>query len=175
MRVRDGAIAASRFFSEIAGALNLDLGEVLFSETGSDFAILPGKVDVTKAYFTGKPGGKIRNLGLVGTTRFDGSIEYGIDVAAIRESIGSKRIRKVLEGIETVAGSGIVPLKLTGTIKSPKLTLSAPDAGGLLDRVLGTEGKEGEPAADAGKAVEDVLDLFRKKERKKKEPKKTDG
>jgi len=175
VRVRDGGIAASRFFSEIAGALDLDLGEVLFSEMGSDFAILPGKVDVTKAYFTGKPGGKLRNLGLVGTTRFDGTIEFGLDVTAIRESIGSKRIRRVLEGIEKVAGSGILPLKVTGTLKSPKLTLSAPDAGGILDRVLGGEGKEeGDPAADAGKAVEDVFDLFRKKDRKK-ERKKPDG
>ena len=149
VRVRDGGHRGEPVLLRDRRCPRSDLGEVLFSEMGSDSPSFPGRSNVTKAYFTGKPGGKLRNLGLVGTTRFDGSdrvrprwrrrhrAEHRLEENPESSRRGSRRWR----------GADRFP-EGHGDPEVPETHASAPDAGGILDRVLGGEGKEeGDPAA----------------------------
>jgi hypothetical protein len=161
LRVRDGGVSASRFFQDAAKHIGLDLEEVLFSEMGSDFEIADEKVRCEKVFLVGKEGSKLRNLGLKGETTFDGRLDFGVDLAAIEETVGSKRIRRILETARKVMGDSVFPLKLKGTLRSPELALEAPQGFPGLDAVLDEEKK--------GVDVKDILDAFRSRRKKDKD------
>jgi hypothetical protein len=126
---------------------------VAFAELGSDFAIGAGRIDASKVFITGKPGSKVRNLGLKGYTTLDRQIEFGVDLAALRETVGSKRIGRILETAKKVLGDDVLPIKLTGTLSEPKLTL---------------ELKESALPGEADLPVGEILDLFKRKKKEKK-------
>lgn len=153
VRVRDGTLSASRFFHQAAELIDFQLAEVAFAELGSDFAIGAGRIDASKVFITGKPGSKVRNLGLKGYTTLDRQIEFGVDLAALRETVGSKRIGRILETAKKVLGDDVLPIKLTGTLSEPKLTL---------------ELKESALPGEADLPVGEILDLFKRKKKEKK-------
>jgi hypothetical protein len=147
LRVREGKLRGSKVFAEASRLLGSTLGETLFSELGSDFALGGGKVEASKVFLLGKEGGKVRNLGLAGFVRLDQRLELGLDLGALQETIGDKKIRRILEDAVKVLGKSSLPLKLKGTLQKPELALE-PSLGVL----------------DEGTSVQDVIDLFRKKE-----------
>lgn len=145
LRLRDGQFQGSRFFREVARLVGTDLDRVAFSELGSDFRISAGAVASDDVFLT-ETSDKLRNLGLKGTTSLRGEIDYGVDLAALQETVGDRGIRDVLRGVSTVLGDDGVPIRLGGTLKAPRLTWGASPkqkgkaekgAGGLLDRIFG--------------------------------------
>jgi hypothetical protein len=160
LRVRDGKISASRFFQDAAKIAGVDLEEVLFSEMGSDFEIADEKVRSSKVFLTGKPGSKLRNLGLKGETTLDGRIDFGVDLAALEETVGSKRIRRILQTARKAIGDSVFPLKLKGTLRSPELAFDPARGFSGLDGVLEEERGEG------GVDLKDILDAVRSRRRK---------
>jgi hypothetical protein len=160
LRVRDGAVSASRFFQDAAKILGSDLEDILFSEMGSDFEIADEKVRCSKVFLVGKPGSKLRNIGLKGETGFDSRIDFGVDLAALQETVGSKRIRRILDTARKVVGDGVFPLKLKGTLGSPELAIDKSQGFPGLDAVLEEE---------KGSSVKDILDAIRSERRKDKD------
>ena len=72
----------------------------------------------------------MRNIRLEGATTVEGSIDYGMKLSGLKEAIGDKRIRRILESVGKVLGEGMLPIKVRGTISEPKLALE-PSLGGL--------------------------------------------
>ena len=185
IRVVDGRIAASPFFRELASLLRSDLREVVFQEIGSDFKIGAGKVSSRNVFLEAREGSKLRNLGLEGTTTFDGKIDYGVNLSSLKETVGDKRARRILDYAEKLLGGGMLPLKLRGTTAKPELSLE-PGIGGLdLEGIL--EGRiplpessqdvpeKEQPAQEKPrdrrqdrreeieKGIQDILDLLKKR------------
>ena len=140
---------------------------MLFEAIGSDFTIAAGKISCPKVFLQGKEGGKLRSLGLEGVTGIDGSLDYGMNLASLKETIGDKKIRRILDQAGKILGDGTLPFKLRGTLSKPKLALEPVlgglDLGGLLEGRLSLPGLpsggdgEGAPAGvDAGEASKDA-------------------
>ncbi len=141
-RLRDGQFQGSRFFREVSRLVGTDLDRVAFSELGSDFRFSAGKI-ASDNVFLKETREKLRNIGLKGTTTVRGELDYGVDLAALQETVGDRGIRDVLRGVEAVLGKDGFPIRLGGTLKEPRLTWgAAPErkdgkgAGGLLDKIL---------------------------------------
>ncbi len=130
IRIVQGRITAAPFFRELALLLRADLREVVFQELGSDFQIGSGKITSRKVFLQAKEGGRLRNLGLEGSTGLDGQIDYGVNVSTLKETIGDKHARRILDYAEKLLGGGVLPLKLRGTVAEPKLSLE-PRLGGI--------------------------------------------
>lgn len=144
LRVRAGRVDGSRFLTQLGSLVGLaEDGSLFVSEMGSDFTLGGGRIDAGKVFLQAAEGSKVRNLGLHGTTWLDGRVEYGVSLAALRETIGDKKIRRILSDIEEIFGSTDLPLKLTGTLKEPKLSFVTSQradgrakTGGVLREVL---------------------------------------
>jgi hypothetical protein len=169
LRINDGRIGASPLLRELATMLRGDLDRVLFETIGSDFTIGEGKISCPKVFLQGKEGGKLRNLGLEGVTGIDGSLDYGMKLASLKETIGDKKIRRILDYAGKVLGEESLPLKLGGTIAKPELVLQPVvgglDLGGLLDgrlslpELLSGQGGEGATSGvNDGEAPKDAPD-----------------
>ncbi len=157
VRITDGQVSASPFFREAGKLIGADLERVVFSELGSDFGVGEGRVDARRVFLVAKEGGKLRNLGLNGFTRFDRTLEFGVDLEQLQETIGDRKIRRILGEASKVLGHGILPLKLKGTLLHPELVLeprleSAP----VIEKVKDIP-------------VDEIFDLFKKKKKPKKE------
>ncbi|MGQ9590761.1 MAG: hypothetical protein ACUVYA_10755, partial [Planctomycetota bacterium] len=135
LRVLGGAISASGLFAELSNLLRREFGRTLFEEAGSDFEIGDGKVASKGVFLRGREGGKLRSLRLRGATSFGGKLDYGIELSAIRDAIGDKEARKILEIAEGVLGGDVVPLRLAGTLSKPRISLGR----GLRDVFEGLE------------------------------------
>jgi hypothetical protein len=143
VRVREGEVSASPFFHELAKVVRVDLKRVQFAEIGSDFDIADGEVAASKVFLTGRPESRVRNLGFTGTTGFDGQIDFGVDLSLISQTVGDKKIRRLLDDAIKILGSSQVPVRLTGTLSDPKIAFQAGKVGkGLrLDGLLELFGK----------------------------------
>ena len=128
-----------------------DLDRVAFSELGSDFRVSAGKI-ASDNVFLRETSEKLRNIGLKGTTTVRGELDYGVDLAALRETIGDRGIRDVLRGVEAVLGKEGFPIRLGGTLKEPRLTWGATpeEKGGKGAGGLGL-GARTEPVAQPGR------------------------
>lgn len=137
LRVLGGSISASGVFAELSTLLRREFGRALFEEAGSDFEISEGRVASKGVFLRGKEGGKLRSLRLAGSTSFDGTLDYGIELSAIREAIGDREARRILEIAEGMLGGGAapLPLRLAGTLSKPRISL----ARGLRDVFEGIE------------------------------------
>ena len=178
LRIEDGKVSASRLFGGLAGVLGADLGDVLFSQAGSDFTIGGGSIRCPDVFLEAGSG-PIRSLGLQGSTGLDGPLDYGVRLVAVEGAIGDRRIREVLDAVRKALGEEVVPLKLEGTLSRPQLALSleAPglDLRGILEKAagIGLPGAAPRPARPAvdGKneggpdrpSLEDLLDAIRGK------------
>ena len=123
VRVRESRLVGSNFLRELSRFIGTDLGDLLVSEMGSDFQISDGKVLTRDLFLKPHEESKIRNLGLEGTTYFDGRLDFGVNLSALEETIGDKKIRQLLRGAKKIFGNDVLPLKLGGTLTSPKLVL----------------------------------------------------
>ena len=85
-----------------------------------------------------------------------------MNLAALRETIGDKKIRRILGDIEKFLGSSDLPLKLTGTLQAPKLSFTG------LQRT-GSPGEEKKRPIVDPDTVKELFDLFGKKRKKKPE------
>ena len=135
------AAAASGDYAGIDHARDLD--RVAFSELGSDFSFSAGAI-VSDNVFLTETSDKLRNLGLKGTTTLRGELDYGVDLAALEKTVGDRRIRRLLKSVSDVLGDDGVPIRLSGTLKAPRLTWGASPkqkggkgAGGLLEKIFG--------------------------------------
>jgi hypothetical protein len=135
LRVAEGKLGPSPFLRELAGVLrSAPIDTVLFKEMGSDFTVNTGRVSSDNVFLTSR-GGKIRRLGLSGSTSLDQELDYGVNVSALKDSIGDDKIRRILAVLEKTLGDAAIPLRLKGSLTSPSLAL---DAGKLprLDEML---------------------------------------
>ncbi len=171
LRIREGKIHGSRFLAEASRLIGSDLGDVLFTEIGSDFTMAAGKVEVKKLFLLGREGGKLRNLGLAGHVWLDRRMDLGVDLGSLAETIGDRKILRVLKESRKILGDKVFPLRLRGTLLEPRLELqtsleSLPGLDKIIQEIL----KPG--AGDSGKKeesdLEDLLDLFKKRKRQKK-------
>jgi hypothetical protein len=179
LRIGTGKLSASPFFDQLAGLVGASFGEILFQELGSDFSVGNGRIDCSMVFLVGGGGGKVRNLGLTGSTGIDGSLDYGVDIGVLEESIGDKKIRRVLQAARSVLKADALPLKLSGSLSQPRLALSPKvqnlDVEGLLERIPGLEklpglqvpgkkdGEKAEPSRKPEKKVKDLIEELLKK------------
>jgi hypothetical protein len=172
LRVAQGRIAASPFFRELAGLLGTSLDRVLFHELGSDFTLGEGRITSSKLFLQGREGSSVRSIAFDGWTDLDGKLDYGMKLSSLKDSIGDKRARRVLEYAERFLGGGLLPLRVRGTVAAPKLSLELDaagldlggldlggldvgglDLGGILEGVIprpGSKDAEGEPSGAGG-------------------------
>ena len=176
--VVDATVRGSRFFGQLGTFLNSEFEELVITRMGSEFEI-PGKgrIDASRVFLQTKSDDKVRDLGLKGSTWLDGRLEYGVDLEALKSSIGDKKIRQILGGVQKYIGSDSFPVKLRGTLVAPELTLEVVESS-PLGRLFGgggvnaagkgaqaTEGadgkakKAGTPVVDPS-TVEDLIKLF---------------
>ncbi|MBI4607182.1 MAG: hypothetical protein HY721_34900 [Planctomycetes bacterium] len=180
LRIAEGNLLGSRVLGEAARLLGAGFGEVLFAELGSDFEIGSGKVETSRAFLRAREGGKLRNLGLAGHVRLDRRVDFGVDLGALEETVGDKRLKRILGAAAKVLGEKGFPLRLKGTLSAPELALE-PSLGGL--DLQGLEGLEeilkpgASKAGDGGVPLDDILDLFKRKKdrRERKERRKKEG
>jgi len=155
LQIRDGRLGASVFLEELARHLGTDPGEVLFQEMGSRFEIRREEIAAERIYLTAREGSKTRNLGLKGVTRLDGSMDYGIDLSSLEETIGDKKIRGIIGVARGILKDDAVPLRMRGTLWEPRISI-VPGAGGLkLEGIL--PGKKPAPEIK----VKDLLEIFK--------------
>jgi hypothetical protein len=156
LQIRDGRLGASVFLEELARHVGMDPGEVLFQEMGSRFEIRREEIAAERIYLTAREGSKTRNLGLKGVTRLDGSIDYGIDLSSLEETIGDKKIRGIIGVARGILNDDAFPLRMRGTLWDPRISI-VPGAGGLkLEGIL--PGKTPAPEIK----VKDILEIFKK-------------
>ena len=177
LRIADGKINGSRVFGELTKVLGsvggANLTEVLFEQVGSDFTIGSGQVEASKVFFVGREGSKLRNLGLSGRVGLDHALDFGVDLGALQETVGDKKLQRILKESRRILGDKGLPLRLKGSLEQPRLDLDvAPGAQGLLDELLKSAGQGSGKEEDAGakdSGLDDLLDLFKKpkKDRKK--------
>ena len=135
IRLAEGQLKTSPFLKELSKLLKTPLDDASFEKMGSDFKIDTGKIASSNVFF--KPrGSKLRELQLSGTTSFDQQISYGVKVSALKDAIGDRKIRKILEIAEKALGDRGIPLRLLGSMTNPKLTL-IPTNFPTLDEILG--------------------------------------
>jgi hypothetical protein len=138
VRVRDGSFTASKFFQGVVSLFGAKMDRLRFSELGSDFTLGSAKLVASKVFLRPREDGKMRNLGLVGVTGFDGSLDFSVNLAAIHASVGDKKIRGILEEAQKIFKSDTLPLRLGGTLDSPQLQFGA---------ATGKQGQEATPSA----------------------------
>jgi hypothetical protein len=126
LRIRDGKLGASKFFLKVVSLLGGKQEDLHFSELGSDFDIGGARVLAHKVFLLPRADSKLRNLGLNGVTGFDGALDFSVDLAALQETIGDKRIRRILQSTRKLFGGDSFPLRLRGTLDAPKLDLVTP-------------------------------------------------
>ena len=200
LSLSNGHFSGSKFFQQVSQLVGEDFGRVLFQKIGSEFSLGDGSVQVGKLALDTRKGSETRSLGFEGVTHFNGNIDYGVNLAALEASIGDRKIRRILGDARKVLGSDAFPLRLGGTLAAPNLSFDSSlglgntlqgalkkvlgdgDAGDkgrkALGGILGRDGKkvldgvlEGEAGKDVKRAIDDALDIFggRKKKRPKKD------
>lgn len=155
----NGRLESSPFFQSLGSLIGAELGKIGFESMGSEFRIGSGKISSDSMYFEPKEG-KIRRLGLVGSTGFDRTIDYGVRLRAVESAIGDDKIRRILETTRKVLGEEGLPLRLEGTIAKPRLSLALEDVRipGLEDILRGAiPGVGSEKGEKALPGLEDVI------------------
>ncbi|MEM7236008.1 MAG: AsmA-like C-terminal region-containing protein, partial [Planctomycetota bacterium] len=121
LRLADGKFQASPFFQKLASIVQVPLETVLFKEMGSDFRIDAGSIVSDALFFKGDS--KLRELGFAGRTGFDRSMSYSVKLSALRDAIGDKKIKRVLDVASKVLKKDSLPLQLAGSLDAPSLAV----------------------------------------------------
>ena len=175
LRLNSGTVSASRLFHSIADLLGGELANVAFSEIGSDFNIGDGRIAAGRVYMTPREGSKVRNLGLKGSTGLDQTLDFGVDLAALDETVGDKKISRVLQQAQKLFGDNGLPLRLGGKLSAPALELAPAakklDVGTLIERLPGvlsrekddtkespSDSEKGDPKKDLNRVLDGVLE-----------------
>ena len=172
LRIREGKLAASKFFLKVAGLLGGKQEDLYFSELGSDFDIGNARILAHKVFVLPRADSKLRDLGLKGVTGFDGALDFSVDLATLQATIGDKRIDRILGKAREVLGGDAFPLRLGGTLEAPRLSLVSP-------LTQGGKGRKGSKLPQTG--IEGVLErgldelLGGKKKDEKKTPPAEEG
>jgi hypothetical protein len=131
IKITDGYIKGGKVMSKILKALG-GRGEYEFDKITTRFVIADSKISNDDISINGKE----FDIGLSGWTSFDGRIEYSADAEALSEHVGGD-VRKILGALSQ--GSKL-PIVVTGTIDSPKLSFKWPkpqEIGNILQGILG--------------------------------------
>ena len=164
------------FFDEFGAFVGREFNQLVVTRMGSEFGIPgDGKIEATKVIIQMKGDDKVRDLGLTGTTWFDGRLDYGVTLETLRQSIGDKKIRRILKDIQKYTGDDSFPVKLRGTLSAPQFKwepLASSPFGKLLGGGVNPSGGAGGGKNDAGEGaakqqqgvhpdtIEDVIKLF---------------
>lgn len=163
--ITDGKLTGSGFMQGLAGFLKADALRVLrFSRYAGDFGIKGGVVTLNSEL-----DGSDARIKTSGTAGFDKSLNMGIDLRLSPAVTGQVARGDLGRFLTDSQGWGVMPLKVVGTVGSPRFTLDSAKAGahlkGKLQEELGKrllKDKQGQPRPEKQLLEQGLKGLFGK-------------
>ncbi|MDY0385005.1 AsmA family protein [Trichlorobacter sp.] len=161
--ISDGKLTGSGFMPQLASYLKADALRILrFSRYAGDFAIKGGIVTLNSAL-----DGSDAKFKTSGTAGFDKSIAMGLDLRLSPAITGQVVRGSAGRFLTDSQGWGILPLKVVGTVGSPRFTLDSAQAGEHLKGKLQEElsrrllkDKQGQPRPEKQLLEQGLKGLF---------------
>lgn len=161
--ISDGKLTGSGFMPQLASYLKADALRILrFSRYAGDFAIKGGIVTLNSAL-----DGSDAKFKTSGTAGFDKSITMGLDLRLSPAITGQVVRGSAGRFLTDSQGWGILPLKVVGTVGSPRFTLDSAQAGEHLKGKLQEElsrrllkDKQGQPRPEKQLLEQGLKGLF---------------
>lgn len=161
--ISDGKLTGSGFMPQLASYLKADALRILrFSRYAGDFAIKGGIVTLNSAL-----DGSDAKFKTSGTVGFDKSIAMGLDLRLSPAITGQVVRGSAGRFLTDSQGWGILPLKVVGTVGSPRFTLDSAQAGEHLKGKLQEElnnrllkDKQGQPRPEKQLLEQGLKGLF---------------
>ena len=161
--ITDGKLTGNGFMPQLAGYLKADALRILrFSRYDGSFTIKDGTVALNSAL-----DGSDARIKTSGTAGFDKSINMGLDLRLSPAITGQVVRGSVGRFLTDSQGWGILPLKVGGTVGSPRFTLDSSQAGAHLKDKLQEElsnrllkDKQGQPRPEKQLLEQGLKGLF---------------